>query len=294
MRLLNIFGIDFKLNVFFIILFVAYWYFGVLVQAMVIFTIVFLHEMGHVVVAYGYGMKVTEVELLPFGGVARIESDIELDPAIETYVALAGPLTNGFLALMGYLFGKLGMGNQQWLLFFINCNLMVGLFNLLPAFPLDGGRVFRACASCRLGLKKATDKAVRLSIWLSIVLAIAGIWSLFTTHGSNFNFLVIAIFLIYSAAKEKGSAMYLFMKFLAKKKEELFREGVLLSRQVVALETSSLKDIVKYFVPKKYHLVVVVSKDQSIKGILTEGQVIERMFGQGPETPVGMLIQQKK
>ena len=294
MRILRVLGIDFRLNVFFLLLFIVYWYCGVVGQALVVFSVVFLHEMGHVAVAMGYGIKVTEVELLPFGGVARMEGSIELDPLVETYVALAGPLTNGFLAFMGYILNSLGMGNQQWLPFFIQCNLMLGLFNLLPAIPLDGGRVFRAFRALRVGLKNATLQAITLSMWLGTVLAGVGVWLLSIDGKKYFNILVLAIFLIYSAMKEKGSAMYIFMKFLARKKEELFREGILLARQIVALENQCLKDIVKFFVPKKYHLVVVVGKDQRIMGTLTEGEIIRDLIEIGPETPVGQLVQSKK
>jgi len=294
MRLLAIFGIDFRLNIFFLILFLVYWYFGFLVQALVIFTVVFLHEMGHVVVAVGYGVRVREVELLPFGGVARVEGNIELNPAVETYIAMAGPITNAFLAVIGYIFYRCGVGNQQWLPFFVQCNLILGVFNLLPGIPLDGGRMFRAFASLRLGLKKATARAVTISYCISTGMALVGLWSVFGNGGENFNLLVLAIFLTYAATKEKGSVMYVFMKFLTRKKEELFREGILLIRPLVALESSPLKEIVKFFVPKKYHLVTVVGKDQQIRGTLTEGEVIEAMLRAGPNTPVGYLVREKK
>jgi len=176
----------------------------------------------------------------------------------------------------------------------VQCNLMLGIFNLLPAIPLDGGRILRAFTSLRCGLKKATDKAVSLSKWLSLFMAMAGILSIFRSGGKDLNYLVIAVFLYYAAVKEKGTAMYIFMKFLTRKKEELFREGVLLSRQVVALESSTLKDVVRYFVPKKYHLVVVVGRDQNIKGTLTEGEVIDTMLRSGQDIRVGALVQGKK
>ena len=294
MRLLTIFGVDLRLNIFFLLLLSLYWYFGLLGRALIVFAVVFLHEMGHVVVAAGYGMKIKEVELLPFGGVARVEGNIELDPVIEVYVALAGPLTNGFLALGGYILNSCGMGNQQWLPFFIQCNLMLGIFNLAPAIPLDGGRIFRALMSLSCGPRRATNRAVALSRMLSAALVIVGVWSVLTDGGSNLNFLVIAIFLIYSAAKEKGSAMYIFMKFLTRKKEELSRAGILLARQIVTLESSHLKDVVKYFVPKKYHFVVVIGLDQKVKGTLTEGEIIDEILGGGLETPVGVLVQRKK
>lgn len=291
MRLVRIFGVDFRLNIFFLLLFLLYYYFGIILQALIVFSAVLVHEIGHIMVALGYGIKVREIELLPFGGVAKLEGNIELDPLIEIYVAVAGPITSGFLVLLGLVMEKTGIGNQQWLPFFIRCNLMLLAFNLVPAFPLDGGRVFRAITSFRFGLKKATDNAVRLSQAISIVLAVAGIYSIFLTHGKDINLLIIAIFLLYCALKEKGSAMYIFMKFLTKKKEELLKEGVLLTRQVIALDTSFLRDVVKFFVPKKYHIVSVVDKKHSILGTFTEGEIIEGLLHYGPDARVGFLIQ---
>lgn len=294
MRLITVFGVSLRINFFFMLLFILYWYLGVLGQALVIFTVVFLHEIGHVVAAVGYGVKVTEVELLPFGGVARVEGNFELNPVIESYIALAGPITNGFLALFGLVLKNLGVGNQEWLPFFIRCNLMLGLFNLVPAIPLDGGRIMRAALSRQWGIKIATDRAARLSIWIGMIMAVIGIWSVLANQARNFNFLVIAVFLVYFAAREKGTAMYLFMKFLTRKKEDLSREGVLLTRQVVALESTILKDIVKYFVPQKYHLVVVVNKNHSVRGTLTEGEIIDGMIGKGPNLAVGNLVTMEK
>jgi stage IV sporulation protein FB len=294
MRLVRIFGTDIRLNIFFLLLFVVYWYYGLLTHALVVFGVVFLHEMGHVVVGAGYGIKIPEIELLPFGGVARMDGNLELNPTIETYVALAGPLTNGFLTLGGYILHKFGMGNQQWLPFFIQCNITLGLFNLIPAFPLDGGRILRALASRKYGLKTATEHSVNLSKAIGFMAAGLGAWLLYFRGAAYFNWLVIAGFLIYAAVKEQGTAMFLFMKFLTRKKEELLREGLLLARQVVALETLRLKEVVKYFVPRKYHLVVVVGRDQRIKGTVTEAEVIEKLMQGGLETPVGALLQTKK
>lgn len=294
MKLVRIFGTDIRLNIFFLLLFGFYWYFDLLAQALIVFGVVFLHELGHVVVAAGYGIKIPEVELLPFGGVARLEGNLELNPTIETYVAIAGPLTNGFLILAGYILLKFGIGNQQWLPFFIQCNVTLAFFNLLPAFPLDGGRILRAFAARKYGLKTATEHSINLSKVLGLIAAGLGAWLFWARGGAYFNWLVIAGFLIYAAVKEKGNAMLLFMKFLTRKKEELLGEGLLLARQVVALDTLRLKEVVKYFVPRKYHLVVVVGRDQRIKGTVTEGEVIEELLQGGLETPVGALLQTKK
>lgn len=290
MNLGKIWGINIRVNIFFLLLFLLYYHFGVLFQALVIFSGVILHEMGHVVVALGYGIKVREIELLPFGGVAKLEGNIEHHPVTETYIALAGPMTSGFLVIMGLVMEWSGIGNQQWLPFFIRCNMMLLLFNLLPALPLDGGRVLRAFLSGRMGLKKGTEQAVKVSRMLSYIMGGIGVWSIFANKGQDINFLVIALFLLFCSTKEKKAIMYVFMKFLAKKKEDLMKEGVLLTRHVIALDSSLLKDVVKFFVPKKYHMVDVLNGSHHLLGTLTEGQVIDGLMHLGPETRVGVLV----
>ena len=139
---------------------------GVLFIAL-LFLCVLLHEFGHIFAARRYGVQTPDVILLPIGGVARLER-IPEEPAQELVVALAGPAVN--LVIAGVLYLALGglapregleVGNPgvDLLARLLWANLFLAVFNLIPAFPMDGGRVLRAFLAHRLGYARGTQIA---------------------------------------------------------------------------------------------------------------------------------------
>lgn len=154
--------------------------FGI-VGALFLFLCVTLHELGHALVAQRFGIKVEDITLLPFGGLARLRT-IPREPKRELAIAIAGPLVNVaiFLALVlaaGFLYrneptitsefllDKLDEGNAESLLIYLMlANIILVLFNMIPAFPLDGGRVLRALLALKLPWKTAT----RIAAWAGI------------------------------------------------------------------------------------------------------------------------------
>lgn len=128
-----------------------------------------LHELGHAVAAMRFGVRTEHITLYPMGGVAAMEQ-IPEDPDQEIVIALAGPAVNFVLAALG---GWAWMLTDSPLAFgFVVSNLGLGLFNLLPAFPMDGGRVLRAALARRMGWMPASRLAIRIGrvfAWLFIL-----------------------------------------------------------------------------------------------------------------------------
>lgn len=144
MQIGRIGGTKIIFNNLFLLLLLLWWILGLLTYALLTFSIVFLHELAHVLTAKHYGLAVKNIELFPFGGVARLEGLMEIDSKVDITIALAGPLSNLLLLLVAFLLRVEGIWKGDFSLFFIQGNLLLALFNLLPALPLDGGRVFRA------------------------------------------------------------------------------------------------------------------------------------------------------
>lgn len=157
-----------------------------------IFGCVVLHELGHSLMAQEYGIRVRNITLFPFGGAAFIEQ-MPMRPRSEFMITIAGPAVNIAIAaaLLPPLF-LFGVVNEYTvgdfvgffdditlsglLIYLFFANVMIVLFNLLPAFPMDGGRLLRAAMSKVIGRDRATAIAVGLGIGFALAMAIVGLW----------------------------------------------------------------------------------------------------------------------
>lgn len=290
MKLLSLRGIHFRVNVFFLVLLFALAWTNRLIEGMTVFGVVLLHELGHVVTARGYGIDVQEVELLPFGGVARLEGLMELNPRIEAGIALAGPLTNVVLLAAGALLWRYEVVSGTWPMSFMATNVAVAGINLVPALPLDGGRLYRAYRSGRVGYRKATTEAVRLGKVLAVVLVVAG--SALVYFGiAGVTLPVLGFFVFVAAGKEQESAQYVFMAHLARKQKELERLGCMTVETLAAGADTRLKHVVERFIPQKYHVIWIVDEEGRLTGVASERDVLQSLFEKGPEVPVKAIPQ---
>jgi Zn-dependent protease/CBS domain-containing protein len=218
----KLFGIDLKVHLTFFLILVwgAFNYGGNggalygIVVVLALFTLVILHELGHSLAAMRYGIPVKDITLLPIGGVARLERMPE-KPMQELVVALAGPAVNVILAafllpivttltaVQGVPFsmrlfaepGVLGL-----LTFLLLANVTLVAFNMIPAFPLDGGRVFRASIGFFTDHHKATVIAVNVGRVFALGLGLYGVF-----NGQIF--LALIAFFIFVAGSQEGKAV---------------------------------------------------------------------------------------
>lgn len=169
------------------------------VLAVGLFVSVLVHELCHSLVAIQSGVRVRSITLMMLGGVSLIEG--ELPPGREAWMAFAGPLASFGLAVVSYvLFRVLPLPAEvrAALFSFALTNAALGVFNLLPAFPMDGGRVLRGLLARRIGQERATAVAARIGKAMAVAFGLFALWSF------NLILLLIAWF-VYSGAKaEEG------------------------------------------------------------------------------------------
>jgi Zn-dependent protease len=177
-RVGSILGFPIRLNLSFLILLgvILVWAGGLggLAVALLAFASVLLHELGHALVARRLGVPVASIDLHFFGGAARI-ADSSRSPRDEIAIAAAGPAVSFALAGVGYGMAELS-GVPAFALFGV-VNLVLGAFNLLPAFPSDGGRILRAVLARRRGLLPATDAALKVARVVCVALALFGLYA---------------------------------------------------------------------------------------------------------------------
>jgi len=154
-----------------------------LISALLLFVSVLLHELAHSLVARRSGLKVKNITLFIFGGVSNIEQEPK-SPGVEFWMALVGPLTSLFIGAVCFLLLLPLRGTRSQLegiLFYLAVsNILLGLFNLIPAFPLDGGRVLRAIVWKITGSLQTATRAASLSGQVFAYLFIlGGLWLIF-------------------------------------------------------------------------------------------------------------------
>jgi len=211
-------GIDLRIHATFVLLlgwvWASYWTAGTSMEAILagigfivaLFACVVFHELGHAVAARKFGIQTRDITLLPIGGVARLERMPE-EPKQELWVALAGPAVNVVIAAVLYCWLALTHG---WAPFTLSisagpcverlllANIWRVLFNLIPAFPMDGGRVLRALLASRMTYPQATQFAASVGQGLAFVFGFIGLFT-------NPMFLFIGLFVWIGASQEAGA-----------------------------------------------------------------------------------------
>jgi len=217
------------------------------VMAISIFVAVLVHELSHSLVARRMGASVREIILFIFGGVAVIER-LPKEPKKELAIAIAGPLASLSLALFMLIPLRL-------LTLFGYFNLVLALFNLIPAFPMDGGRVLRSLLAKRYGYVRATRISASVGKVLAIIMGITGLFT-------NIWLTLIALF-IYMGAVEEEKAVTL-EGLLAK-----YRVGdIMTSNPIYVTPDTTVKDVINLMLKHK-HLGYPVVKDDRVVGIVT-------------------------
>jgi Zn-dependent protease/CBS domain-containing protein len=253
----------------------------VLTLFLLIFLCVLLHEFGHAFAAKAYGIRTVDITLLPIGGLARMERMPE-KPVQELVVAIAGPLVNVVigsalgiaLAVKGNLdFHELWHPtNALSLLLYVNAMMVV--FNLIPAFPLDGGRVLRALLAMKFSYARATQIASTVGQALALLM---GAWAF---SKGMFLLSVIAIF-IYMAAENE--ALFVQMRFAT---SGIPVSSAMVTRFDTLNHHATLDQAIDSLLGTSQHEFPVLDDNGGFAGLLTKHDLLVALRKAGPEMPV--------
>lgn len=247
-----------------------------------IFVCVLLHEFGHAFAAARYGIRTPDITLLPIGGIARLERMPDR-PWEEIVVAVAGPAVNlgiaavlwGFVTLTGGFPDPMlaQHGGLDLPIKLIGVNIWLVLFNLIPAFPMDGGRVLRALIALRTDHAKATRIAATCGQCIAVAFGFLGLIG-------NPMLILIALFVYFGAHHEVT---------LAELKN--FSNGLRVSAAMITQferlpQTANLQEAVDVLLRTSQHEFPVMDPDGHVCGMLTRNDMIAGLRRSGPETPV--------
>lgn len=173
-----------------------------IVMLLILFSSIVIHEFGHIFAAKKYGIETEDVLLHILGGAARMRLKLK-NGTEEIAIAAAGPLTSLCLAMLGMVLTVLliSIGAPAFVLRFFNmitiANMFIAVFNLVPAFPMDGGRILRGILWKFMGIRKATDVAILVAKCFAVLMFFAGIF------GGMPSFMLLAWFIWFAGAAEK-------------------------------------------------------------------------------------------
>jgi Zn-dependent protease len=247
-----------------------------------IFFCVLLHEFGHVLAARRYGIQTTDVTLLPIGGLARLER-MPRKPSQELVVALAGPAVNVaiYLLILPFLSSappfsfRYDMMQAPFFERLAYWNMMMVAFNMIPAFPMDGGRVLRSALAHVMDYGNATRIAATIGQTIAVI---AGVLALFTT--GNPLIVIIAIFIFMGAGQE---AAYV-------SDQEALRglrvQDAMLTDFRTLRQDAVLKDAVDLLLSGTQHDFPVMNTEGQVHGMLTRTSLISGLAQHGPQQAV--------
>lgn len=290
MRLLTVGGTRLTVSGWFVALLALFSLAGLAGKALLVFGAVLVHELAHAAVARAAGLMVREVELLPFGGVARLEGLSSAPPLTELTVAAAGPTMSLAAAALAGVAALWWPTEREMLHFIMHVNIMLAGFNLLPGLPLDGGRIVRAVLSLQVGYVRATSLTAGLGQVCAVLLCLLLVWQYAVEHSFNITLAIGAVFLVWSARAERRYAALWGMRRLVRQKELFLAQGVMPVRQLAALDSTTAQEVLKLFVPQKFHLVMVVDKRCILQGVLTEAQILEQVVDYGLQAPLRRFL----
>ncbi|OAP39941.1 protease [Sinorhizobium glycinis] len=247
-----------------------------------VFACVVLHEFGHIAAARHFGIKTPDITLLPIGGVARLERMPE-EPGAEFVIAIAGPLVNVAIAGVIILVLRTSIGMEQiagiedprmsFLARLAGVNVFLVLFNMIPAFPMDGGRVLRAALASRLSWSRATQISAFIGQGLAFVFGFVGLFY-------NPLLIFIAIFVYLAASAEAQNAQIREISGSVLVSDVMITEFATLDR------TASIDEAIEALLATTQREFPIVDSSGRFEGLLTRDDMIRSLKEKGAATPV--------
>lgn len=204
---LRVRGVEFRLHALVILTMLLALALGVTRELVTLLIALCAHELSHLFAAWACGLPIDYIEIMPFGGAAHIPGLYDAPPGRTVAVALAGPVANLILAMLGAALGWWGILRFPDAARMVRVNAILMLFNLLPALPLDGGRVLCALAGRWLGRRRALLLSVAIAHALAVFLAAVAVVGFFETGMVNLSFLIMSVFLVAASLSERSAML---------------------------------------------------------------------------------------
>lgn len=269
-----------KISLFFLVYFGGLFALGQTMAALSLLAALFIHELGHIVVAKLMGCKIEKLAIQPLGGYLYLAELLAVQPACERRIALAGPAANLLtIAAVMALAPEQGIFSE-----FIRANFTLMAFNLLPALPLDGGRTLRGYLASWMSYYRATKTVIASGTacgFVLLVLALVRLWR----GDLNPGLFAAAGFMLYNAWVERKRLLIPLLRYVLARQKGLQNRKLMAADTLVASPGAKVNEVLKHIRPQKYYQVSVLNEQYGLAGTLTEHQLLQLILaGTGQST----------
>lgn len=266
-----------KFKKYFFLIFLCLLVMGFRGKFLVAFIMAFLHEVVHYVTARFLGFSGFDIEIWPIGTVLKLKDLDEATPLEDIIISVSGPLFNIIVALAFHIFFNIFKLQQLRLLEITN--LTLGIFNLIPALPLDGGRILRDLLNIKIHYKRANI----ITVNFSLVIGFAFIFYYFLLFYKksiflyNLNIGLIGLFIIVYSSRERERIVYLIMGDVIKKRVNFLKRGYLQNRTVSVCSKKNLLFMMNLIDKNRYNIFYVLNDEMNVIDIIYEQEIIDAL-----------------
>lgn len=235
---------------------------------------VLFHEVMHYLAARALGFSGFDAEITITGAKLKLESIEDADPAQDILISLSGPLSNIIAAVIFYgLYFEL---HSSILYIAAATNLCLGVFNLIPAFPLDGSRVLRAALLFKAIYKRANIIMLGISMFIGILMIF--LYLCLELHGkNNFSLGVAGIFIIISCIKERERISYIIMGDIIKKRVNFIQRGFIQNHSTSVYFKLDLVSTLALVEKNRYNIFMILDEEMKVMDIIYEDEIIDAL-----------------
>lgn len=243
---------------------------------------VFLHEVTHIIVALKYGCKFYNIGFHVFGLNAELSDINILKDKEKINIYLSGAIFNIFASVLLYLIKF--KYNNSFIEASISLNIGLAIFNLLPAYPLDGSRILEIVLSKKILFKKAQKIISIISFTIAGLFIIIGMYIYIFLHSVNFSIIIGAIIIIYVTRMEENTSMYITMGNIVKKRRKLLKDNYIENKNISIYYKQGLVNVLALVDRNKFNTFYILNDDMKLIYILYEDELIEALKSYGNMT----------
>lgn len=238
------------------------------------FLFIIIHELSHYCAARALNVEVEKFNIHPLGTTIELQSIDELSHKEEIIIFSVGSLSNVILA--GVFFGIYKWCGIELMYKCFEINLTLGIFNFIPAVPLDGAKILKSILSLKILFKNAHNIVVYSSFIIAAMFLLIFIINIFDGK-INISILLISIMIFIESYKEKGRVMYIIMGDIIRKQKKFLKSKYIFNRMISVHYKESLLSLLGYTNKNRYHIFMVLDDNMKMLGEITEQEVVEAL-----------------